>query len=50
MKILKNVLQYKFINSITGNIYGVYDMSSGAHKYVMGNYNKTAIVTIPVLT
>ena len=25
-------------------------MSSGAHKYVNGNYNKTAIVTIAVLT
>ena len=28
--------------STTGNIYGVYDMSGGAHEYVMGNYNKTA--------
>ena len=25
--------------STTGNIYGVYDMSGGAHDYVMGNYN-----------
>ncbi|MGM9848341.1 MAG: hypothetical protein ACI312_01145, partial [Bacilli bacterium] len=28
--------------STTGNITGVYDMSGGAHEYVMGNYNKTA--------
>ena len=27
--------------SITGNIYGIYDMSGGAWEYVMGNYNKT---------
>ena len=25
--------------STTGNIYGVYDMSGGAHDYAMGNYN-----------
>ena len=25
--------------STTGNIYGIYDMSGGAHDYVMGNYN-----------
>ena len=28
--------------STTGNITGVYDMSGGAHEYVMGNYNKQA--------
>ena len=28
--------------STSGNITGVYDMSGGAHEYVMGNYNKTA--------
>ena len=27
--------------SITGNIYGVYDMSGGAWEYVMANYNDT---------
>ena len=27
--------------STTGTIYGVYDMSGGAHEYVMGNYNNT---------
>ena len=25
--------------STTGNIYGIYDMSGGAHEYAMGNYN-----------
>ena len=27
--------------STTGNIYGIYDMSGGAHENVMGNYNDT---------
>ena len=40
--------------STTGNITGVYDMSGGAHEYVMGNYNKTAgnsgltVSTVPI--
>ena len=28
--------------STTGNVYGVYDMSGGAHDYVMGNMSSTA--------
>ena len=30
------------LQSTTGNVFGVYDMSGGAHEYVMGNYNKIA--------
>ncbi len=30
------------LQSTSGNITGVYDMSGGAIEYVMGNYNKTA--------
>ena len=29
------------VASTTGNITGVYDMSGGAHEYVMGNYSST---------
>ena len=34
---ITNILQ-----STTGNVFGVYDMSGGAFEYVMGNYNKIA--------
>ena len=34
---ITNILQ-----STTGNVFGVYDMSGGVYEYVMGNYNKIA--------
>ena len=30
-----------FLQSTTGNVYGIYDMVGGAWEYVMGNYNRT---------
>ena len=39
--------------STTGNIYGIYDMSGGAHEFVMANYNNTlansGFITMPSL-
>ena len=37
-----------FINSITGNIYGVYDMAGGSAEYVMGVVQDNTNMNVPM--